>query len=171
MKATTYDYTMSVPNNVASLQFTLKFQSPASTATLNGAALAENTPSPPVSLLEGGSTTVTIVVTAQDGVTQRTYTVSVSRAASSDATLSSLVTSVPGLVPTFSPSVVVYNVTAAHTVGSFTITPTANHPQAQSITVEGTAVASGSATASLAVPYGTSARSVTVTAQAPPLRP
>ena len=61
---------------------------------------------PPVTLAVGSST-VTVQVTAQDGTTQ-SYTVAVTRAASSDATLSALTLSQGSLSPSFASGTLAY---------------------------------------------------------------
>lgn len=93
----------------------------------------------------GSSSTLTIAVTAADGVTRRTYTVVLIRANASDASLSALVDS-GGHLTGFAPTTLVYSYTVPYQTGAYTLTPTANDPNA-AITVNGAAAASGSATA------------------------
>jgi uncharacterized repeat protein (TIGR01451 family) len=73
----TTSYAETVPNSVSSITFTPTAAAGA-TVTVNGAAVASGAASAPITLAVGG-TTVTIVVTAQDGVTTKTYTVVVTR--------------------------------------------------------------------------------------------
>ena len=113
MAWSTTAYTMSLPNRVASLRFSLKFQQATATATVQGSALAVDTASSPIALVEGGVTTVLVVVTAQDTTTQKTCSVGVARAPSSDATLSSLSSSAGGLGVAFSPATDIYNISVA----------------------------------------------------------
>ena len=63
---------------------------PTATITVNGSTVAAGNASPSLPLV-AGSNTITIVVTAQDGVTQLTYTITVTEPASTNANLSSLV--------------------------------------------------------------------------------
>ena len=72
----TLAYTASVANSVSSLIVTPTTNDANATATVNGAS-----PATPVTLALG-SNTVTVQVTAQDGVTTQSYTVAVTRAAS-----------------------------------------------------------------------------------------
>ena len=60
--------------------------------------------------------TATIVVTAEDGTTQKTYTINVSKSAEADhdATLSSLAVTGYTLVPAFDPAVIDYTITKAY---------------------------------------------------------
>ena len=71
----TLAYTSSVPNSVSSLIVTPTTNDGNATATVNGASATT-----PVTLAVG-SNTVTVQVTAQDGVTTQSYTVTVTRAA------------------------------------------------------------------------------------------
>ncbi|MDC0138920.1 BspA family leucine-rich repeat surface protein, partial [Planktomarina temperata] len=73
----TLAYTASVANSVSSLIVTPTTNDANATATVNGASATT-----PVTLALG-SNTVTVQVTAQDGVTTQSYTVAVTRAASS----------------------------------------------------------------------------------------
>ncbi len=70
--------------------------------------------------------------------------------ASDDATLSALVTSEGVLAPPFSPGVLSYTVDVGAIPVTITVTPTANHPGAR-IRVNGTLVASGSASGPIAL--------------------
>ena len=60
-----------------------------------------------------GDNTITVEVTAEDGTTMKTYTVTVARAVSSDASLSSLSLSGLTLSPSFSSTTTTYNSRAA----------------------------------------------------------
>ena len=75
-----------------------------------------------------GENAVTIEVTAEDGETARTYTVTVTRAApalSGDATLSGLALS--GITLDFDPAITAYTAEVANDVAETTATPTTNH--------------------------------------------
>ena len=91
-----------------------------------------------------------------------TYVVTVARAASSDATLSALTLS-PTDITDFQSGTTGYSVDVANSVGSVTVTPTANHASA-TITVNGTTVASGSGHA-VTVNVGSNTITIVVTAQ------
>ncbi|MBC6414192.1 MAG: cadherin-like beta sandwich domain-containing protein, partial [Chromatiales bacterium] len=88
-----------------------------------------------IDLTEGGVTTIAIVVTAQDDEAERTYTIAVTRAASSDASLSNLVltqsngTPIP-LAEDFAPTTTTYTVSVENTVAQVRVIPTATHPNA-----------------------------------------
>ena len=144
---------------------------------LDGVADADGTVS-----LAVGNNVITVVVTAEDGETAKTYTVTVTRAAaplSNDATLSGLELSDAPL--TFASDTTSYEVNVAHDVDQTTVKATANDDgAAYAIKLDGVADADG--TVSLAVGSnvitvevtaedGNTARTytVTVTRAAPPL--
>src|SRR6185503_12085907 len=151
----TINYTASVPNATASITLTPTTTNSAATVKVNGITVASGSASGAIALAVGLNT-ITTVITAQDGVTTRTYTVKVTRAAatqSSDGTLSNLVLSSGTLQPVFSPSTIGYVDIVANSVSSITVTPTASNANA-TITVNGVAVASGATSASIALAIG-----------------
>jgi hypothetical protein len=101
-----------------------------------------------------GSNTVTVQVTAQDGSTQ-SYAVAVTRAASSDATLSALTLSQGSLSPSFASGTLAYTALVSNSVSSLIVTPTTNDANA-------TAIVNG---ASPATPVTLSVGGTTVTVQ------
>ena len=114
-----------------------------------------------------GSNVITVEVTAEDGDTTRTYTVTVTRAASvtassTDATLSGLTLSGGIDFGTFSSGTTSYSTSVANSVTQTTVTPTVNHSGASHvIKLDGVTDADG--TVSLAV--GSNVISVEVTAE------
>jgi gliding motility-associated-like protein len=72
---TTFTYTLTAGYTVNNLPFTLNFD-PTASATINGTAVPNGSPSFGVPLVNGNNI-ITILVTAQDGVTKLTYTVTV----------------------------------------------------------------------------------------------
>jgi hypothetical protein len=80
----TYSYTASVSNTVSSLAVTPTANDDGATVTVNG-----NTASTPVSL-SVGENTITVKVTGSDGVTAKTYTVTVTRETAITITTASL---------------------------------------------------------------------------------
>ncbi|NGN39688.1 autotransporter domain-containing protein [Mesorhizobium sp. CGMCC 1.15528] len=75
----TTGYTVSVPSTVSSLTLTPTAADTGATITVNGQSVTSGSASSGISLATG-DTTITVVVTAQDGTTTRTYTVTVTRA-------------------------------------------------------------------------------------------
>ena len=84
--------------------------------------------------LDVGSNTISVKVTAEDGTTTRTYTVTVTRAAptvSSDASLSGLALSGVTLTPAFAADTTRYTASVYNSVTSTTVTATPNHAAAK----------------------------------------
>ena len=76
-----------------------------------------------------GANTVEVMVTAEDGTTMETYTVTVT-VLSSDATLESLTLSGLELAPVFDPATTAYTATVDASVEATTVSATATHPSA-----------------------------------------
>jgi YD repeat-containing protein len=110
-------YTVDVDNSVTSINVAGAANHAA--ATVSGNVTGKT--------LDIGNNTATLAVTAEDGTT-RTYTVTIVRAASSDATLSSLTVS-SGTLP-FNPATTSYTVNVANDVTVIDITGTANYAAA-----------------------------------------
>lgn len=72
---TNTSYTLSVPANTTSVSVTPTTTFSAATVRVNGTAVASGTESTPIPL--AGNDTITVLVTAQDGTTQSTYTIAV----------------------------------------------------------------------------------------------
>ncbi|WP_027398952.1 cadherin-like beta sandwich domain-containing protein [Anaerovorax odorimutans] len=102
--------------------------------------------------LNVGSNTIHIVVTAQDNVTTKTYTLMVYRAASEDANLTGLVSSVGTLLPTFDSGITSYTLDLGDQ-GETTLTPTTSDVGAV-VSVDGKRVESGHASGSITVNPG-----------------
>jgi hypothetical protein len=78
--AATTSYTASVPNGVSSITITPTANATTATITVNGTPVTSGNPSASIPLTEGPNI-ITTVVTAQDGTTIQTYTITVTRAA------------------------------------------------------------------------------------------
>ena len=78
-----------------------------------------------VPLAMGADNVITVVVTAQDGQTTQTYTVTVTRAGSSDASLSGLSLSGVTLTPAFVSGTTAYTASVGHGVTETTVAATA----------------------------------------------
>ena len=79
-----------------------------------------------VPLAVGAGNVIAVVVTAQDGQTTQTYTVTVTRAGSSDATLGALSLSGVTLTPAFAAGTTAYTASVGHAVMATTVTATAS---------------------------------------------
>jgi len=171
----TTSYTVSVLNDTSTVTVTpTRTQANATIQVrVNSEAFASVTSgSPSASLsLNTGSNTIDVKVTAQDGSTISTYTITVTRAAplSNDATLSSLTISAGTLSPTFVSSTTSYTASVLNDTSTVTVTPT--RTQANStiqVRVNAgsyAAVTSGSASGSLSLNVGSNTINVLVTAQ------
>ena len=89
----TASYTASVSNSTASITVTPTVAQANAAVTVNGTSVTSGTASGPVSLVVGPNT-ITVAVTAQDGVTVRNYTVVVTRLAQAPAITTVAATSV-----------------------------------------------------------------------------
>ena len=120
--AATTNYTVSVANNIS--QITISATANDGNANVAGTGNKS---------LKVGSNPFNIVVTAEDGTTEKTYTVTVTRDAapkSSDATLKSLTVSEGELSPEFSAATTSYTVSVESSIDQITIGATANDEKA-----------------------------------------
>lgn len=86
---TSFDYTAAVAPEVSSLTLTPTSLDPNATITVNGTFVTSGTASAPITL-NTGPTVITIVVTSQTGTNNQTYTITVSRSGSSNASLANI---------------------------------------------------------------------------------
>ncbi|QJD85675.1 cadherin-like beta sandwich domain-containing protein [Cohnella herbarum] len=159
----TTGYSASVANNVNSITVTPTVSDSNATVTVDGVGVASGAASGAISL-NVGANAIPVVVTAQDGTTISTYTVTVTRAPSNDASLSGLALSSGTLSPTFAWGTTGYAASVANAVGSITVTPTVSDSNA-TVTVDGVEVASGAASGAISLNVGANAIPVVVTAQ------
>lgn len=104
-----------------------------------------------------GSNSVTIKTTSEDGLTEKTYTLNITRLDSPDASLSNLTVSHGILTPEFSPEIHAYTMTLPDGVSSFTFTPTATPMGAlaeSTISINGVGTANNSESAVQAAVVG-----------------
>ncbi len=171
--ATTTSYTATVANSVTHAKLTPTVNNSSATVTVAGTTVSSGSPSGAIAL-SVGSNAISVVVTAADGTTMQTYTVTITRQ-SSNANLSGLAattsTSSTGpftaltLTPsTFSATTTSYTATVANSRTHAKVTPTVAHSSA-TVTVAGTTVSSGSPSGAIALSVGSNAISVVVTAE------
>ena len=166
--ATTFSYTANVPNATTNITVTPTSGDGLSTiqVRVNGGALstvASGAESGSLAL-NVGDNPIDVIVTAQDGTTTKTYTITVTRAPSANANLANLTISTGTFSPAFATGTLSYAVTVANSVTSMTFTPTVQEANA-TVTVNGLATGSGSASAPVALNAGVNAIPVVVTAQ------
>jgi len=161
--AATTSYTASVVNGATTIAVTPTTADATATVTVNGTAVASGSASPDIAL-NVGSNVINVVTTAQDGTTQKTYTITVTRAPSSNATLSLIRLKTGVLSPAFTPATIGYSANVANGVGLDAVTPTASDATA-TITVDGNPVASGSTSPVENLSVGNNSFNIIVTAQ------
>ncbi|MDL2239659.1 cadherin-like beta sandwich domain-containing protein, partial [Bacteroidales bacterium OttesenSCG-928-L14] len=110
------NYTVLVENSVSEITIEGTPRNPAATVSGNGTFP-----------LNVGPNNFDIVVTAENGITTKTYTIVVTREFSDDANLLSLTASPGTLTPAFNAETTNYTVTVESTVSDITITGTTNH--------------------------------------------
>ena len=159
----TTSYTATVGNATTSVTLTPTLTDTRATMKVNGVAVASGSASAAIPLAVG-SNPLSVVVTALNGTTTSTYTVTVTRAASSVATLAALTPSSGTLSPTFASATTSYTDSVSNAITSVTVTPTLTDTTA-TMKVNGVAVASGTASAAIPLAVGANPLSVVVTAQ------
>jgi len=157
-KATALTYTANVANAVTSITETPTAADATAVIKVNGVVVASGKASASLPLVSGPNV-ISTVVTAQDGKTTQTYTVTVTRTPLVNATLSGLALSTGTLSPTFAPATLNYTTNVANSVTGITVKPTAT-ASSSTVTVNNVAVASGSASAS--IPLAVGANTITV---------
>lgn len=157
-------YAIAVANAVEGITLTPTAADASATIMVGGNLVPSGGQSAPVSL-PVGRTAIPIVVTAGDGTTTQTYTVTVIRAAASDnADLSDLRTNLGVIDPAFAPDQAAYTVTVASDVETLVFTPTAADANA-TIKVNGVWLASGTPSAPISLAVGVTSVVIVVTSQ------
>jgi photosystem II stability/assembly factor-like uncharacterized protein len=161
-------YNVAVANGVSSMTVTPSAADPSNVIiTVNGSAVVSGSMSNSIDISIGSGNIIKIRITSKtDAAAYKDYTINVTRKASvsANADLADLQLSVNGMSPSFSPSRTSYNMEVAATVSSLTVTPTVAESFA-TVTVNGTPVASGTASSSCALASGSNTITVAVTAE------
>jgi len=160
----TTSYTINVSNTTASITLKPVSSNAGATITVNGAAVASGTTTAPIALTGGAQTVITTVVTAQDGTTTKTYTLTVTRALSANANLATLGQSIHGLTPAFSTGTISYTDNVSNATASMMLKPVSSDANA-TIQVNGTAVTSGTVYGPITLAPGANTVTTVVTAQ------
>lgn len=159
----TLNYTMNVDNGVSETSVSTDATDAGATVRINDQA-GNYMGSIPLSV---GDNRITIEVTAADGITKRTYTVTVTRAApplSGNSNLSSLTLSDGiALDKIFSSETLYYDADAAYEVSTLSVTPTVADVGA-TVKVNGAPVTSGTLSDSIPLHVGVTAIDIEVTA-------
>ena len=162
----TTTYSTTVPNATSSTWLVGFLNESHANLKINGVSAGSGIASDNIGL-NVGLNVITLEVTAQDGVTTKTYTVNVTRSApplSSDATLLALGVSGASASPTFSSGQTSYSATVPFSTATIQVTPTVNEGHA-TVTVNGTSVNSGVVSGAQALAVGVNTITVLVTAQ------
>jgi alpha-tubulin suppressor-like RCC1 family protein/tRNA threonylcarbamoyladenosine modification (KEOPS) complex Pcc1 subunit len=160
-ESSTTSYRASVRGEYSSITVRPTLTTTTATVRVNGTLVTSGSNSKIIPLTFGDNT-ITVEVTAQDGTTMTTYTLTVTRL-SNVSTLSSLTLSSGTLSPDFTSNFTLYTAIVADT-GSITVKPTGTDPFAL-IRVNGVQVTSGSASQSIPLALGSNTITVAVTAQ------
>ncbi|QEC79664.1 cadherin-like beta sandwich domain-containing protein [Mucilaginibacter ginsenosidivorax] len=121
--AATYQYSVNVDHSTTSIDLTAVVHQANATMLINGMALTSGSA---ITLpLNAGDNYFTTVVTAQDGTTTKSYLVTVNRALSTNALLSSIITSGVTFNPSFDPNTTTYTAAVSNLVTGTDITATA----------------------------------------------
>jgi gliding motility-associated-like protein len=147
--AQNYNYTTFVSNDVSSVSVVATLSNAWATVKVNGKTVSSGGYSETI-FISVGANTITVTVTAEDGVTVHTYTVIVNRA--KPGLLSNLTLST-GTLPGFNRNLSNYNVSVESTVASVTVTATAADAGTV-ITVNGVAATSGAASQAITLQRG-----------------
>ena len=156
-------YSVSVGNTDSVMRVTPTALAPTSKVTVNGIPVAYGATSGNLALAAGFNS-IPIVVTAEDG-TIKTYTINVTRALNSEATLLRLKVGVGNLLPVFNSGIMEYTDTLELDVKAIAITAIASNSKVQSIKIGATITALDSATVVVSTDFGDSRFLITVKAQ------
>ena len=159
----TTGYTSSVTNGVSVITVTPTTTVTTATVTVNGTPVTSGNASAPIALSVGANN-IAVVVTAQDGTTKKTYTITVTRAPSSIATLAQIKLKAGVLSPAFAPATTSYSASVVNGVSTDAITPTTSDATA-TVTINGTLVASGNQSPVTPLSVGNNSFNIIVTAQ------
>ena len=157
---TAYDVTVAAA--ASSIMVTPTTTDAGATVTVDGNAVASGTASAAVALTTGDNT-ITVVVTAEDGIATRTYALSIYRL-SDDATLSSLTPTNANLVQIFQSALFNYTATVGFIQTREQVTAAVTHANA-SFTIDGNAAVSGVESDDISLAVGQNTITVTVTAE------
>jgi len=156
-------YTASVTQGTPSLTVKPTANDPTASITVDGQPVQSGTNSQLITL-NSDTTTISLTITAADGVTRRSSRILVSQNGSSNAVLTETLSTGSGIAYLYNLDRVNYY-TASVTAGtpSLTVKPTASDPTA-SITVDGQAVLSGTNSQLITLNSDTTTISLTITA-------
>jgi len=148
----TNSYTANVSNAVSAITVTLATADPNARVTINNVGITSGVTSGSIPL-NVGANTITVNVTAQDGISTNIYTVTITRALSTNATLALLQIGGQTISPAFATGTTSYTATVSNAITSIRAEAFTNEAHA-TLTINGYAVASGAASPSLPLNIG-----------------
>jgi len=162
--ASTITYSMNLRNRIRTITVTPTVTDPLAMVTVNGTTVVSGSPSAPIALSTGANT-ITAIVTAQDGVATRTYTINAARAVSANATLSRINLNSPfaPLTQVAGPDYKDYTATVNHGASSIVLTAVTMDPDA-TMTINGSPQASGTPTSPIGLNVGSNIITIVVKA-------
>ena len=158
----TTTYSVNVDSIVDSITVKPYIQYNLGTVTVNGIAAVSGSASQSISLAYG-TNTISVAVTAEDGITTNTYTITVNRATASNVNLKVLGVSAGSLSPKFASATTEYTVNLDAGITNMTVTPVVQD-NTSTIKVNGSAVSSGSASQIINLAAGSNTIEIVVTA-------
>jgi hypothetical protein len=148
------DFNISVDNSIDSIVITPTANDIFSTMQVNGSTVLQGHSSDSIALDEGDNL-IEIYVTAQDGTTQKNYSLTVTRQGTANVSLKSVALSSGVLTPSFSPTVTSYKVTVDNTVPDVVLTPVTDAtPGTTTLDVNGDTQTSGADSQPVTLPVG-----------------
>jgi gliding motility-associated-like protein len=159
-------YTTLVGSTINSIMLTPTLKDANATLTINGLPAISGVASALIPVSVGSTTTVNIIVTAEDGITAKTYSVAITKAPSNDATLAILSVSPKSklVVASSTSELVNYTTTVDAATASITLTPTLKQANA-TVSINGSPAISGTAFSPIALSTGVNTITIVVTAQ------
>ncbi|GIQ71360.1 cadherin-like beta sandwich domain-containing protein [Xylanibacillus composti] len=157
-----YAYTAAVSFDTEAVSVTASVYHSNAILSINGQLQASGSPASVP--LEVGPNIIRVAVLAEDGIHSANYTLSIQRAASSNAGLAGLVLSDGALTPAFEADRAAYTAAVPHSVSHVTVTASVNDPGA-AVKVNGQEATSGEPSAPIALAVGENTITVEVTAQ------
>ena len=156
-------YSLTLPNGTDSFTITPTTSHPDALITINGEGVDSGRASRAFEL-EVGDNIFSVVVTAADGRTRKTYTLNIRRI-SNDTNLADIFTSEGGILPSFNAETLRYNVPVSGIVTTIKLGAKLKHPNA-TLKINGTTVLDGQLSNALSLPnFGANSFPIVVTAE------
>ncbi len=157
-------YTANMTKGATGVTVYMTTENPEATITVNGNPVTPGVRTSTIPM-NVGANTLNIVVSAPDGVTTKTYTVTVNRPPSNNASFTSIALSpTTALAGTTGPATLNFTATVPYSVSSIQVVPTAADAGA-TIAVNGVAVTSGAASQAITLPVGQTIITTVITSQ------